>query len=98
VSRRRGGSELWSESCLSALLRSHDASSFIGVTSVTSRITPTVLECFGGPLDGQRITERGAFFWTLETVGIIRDEVLVYPGVPAETYLRQADRYHWHPD
>jgi hypothetical protein len=42
-----------------------------------------MLECFGGPLDGQQIEERGLFFRTIATLEVVREGTLVYPAMPS---------------
>jgi hypothetical protein len=53
--------------------------------------------CFGGPLDGERIRDRGLFFTTVAQLAEVRDGVVGRPGWSSGVYERRADGYHWCP-
>ena len=56
---------------------------------------PDRIECFGGPQDGERITDRGLFF---RCVGRVDPHTgTLQPGTSG-TYVRHRDGYHWEAD
>jgi hypothetical protein len=61
-------------------------------------MAPGELECFGGPLDHQRVSDRGVFFKTLPALEVIGDGKLVSPAFPSGTYERRGHAYYWRAD
>lgn len=53
-----------------------------------------ILECLGGPHDGERIPSRGIFWFV---VGRVDKTGKVIPG-SAGLYVERDGAYHWQPD
>ena len=53
-----------------------------------------LIECIGGPADGERVRDRG-MFWVLPAQ--LNEDGEVVPG-SAGTYVRDGAVYRWEPD
>ena len=59
---------------------------------------PAEYECRGGPLDGERMPDRGWLFLEVARAEIRDSDVVIRPGFQSGVYERQGDTYRWRTD